>query len=93
MLLSLLFSHNWFYATPFLVSLDMKIFPPEKEKKTGKKIVDKRRAWAIARGDRDRATLGPFKPNYTEDSDLYENLLIQVDRVALEIVDSFKRRG
>ena len=61
------------------------------EKKTGKKIVDKRRAWAIAVGDRDRATLGPYLPNYTEDSDLYAILLLQVDRVALGIVDSFMR--
>jgi len=62
------------------------------EKKTGKKIVDKRRAWAIAIGDRDRATVGPYLPNYTEDSDLYANLLLQVDIVALGIVDSFMRR-
>jgi len=61
------------------------------EKKAGKVIVDKRRAWAIARGD--RATLGPFLPNYREDSDLYVNLLMQVERVGLDIVDRFKRRG
>jgi 2-hydroxy-3-keto-5-methylthiopentenyl-1-phosphate phosphatase len=59
----------------------------------GKKIVDKRRAWAIARGNRDRVTLGPYKPDFTKDSDLYVNLLLQVDRVALDIVDSFMRRG
>ena len=62
------------------------------EQNVGKKIVDKRRAWALARGDRDRAILGPFLPDYREGSDLYVNLLLQIDRVALEIIDSFKRR-
>lgn len=57
----------------------------------GKKYVDKWRAWAIARGD--RATLGPFKPDYTEDSDLYVNLRMQVERVGLDIADRFMRRG
>ena len=61
------------------------------EKKGSREIVDKGRAWAIARGD--RATLGPFRPNYTKDSDLYINLQIQVERVGLEILDRFKRRG
>jgi 2-hydroxy-3-keto-5-methylthiopentenyl-1-phosphate phosphatase len=63
------------------------------EKKAGNEIVDKRRAWAIACGDRDRATLGPYRPDYTKDSDMYVNLLLQVERVALEIVDSYMRRG
>lgn len=62
------------------------------EKKSGNKIVDKRRAWAIARGDRDRATLGPYQPDYTKGSDLYVNLLLQVELIALKIVDSFRRR-
>jgi len=61
------------------------------QKKGDKLIVDKRRAWSIARGD--RATLGPFLPNYREDSDLYVNLQMQVERVGLEIYDRFKRRG
>lgn len=60
-------------------------------KERGKLYVDKWRAWAIARGD--RATLGPFRPNYTEDSDLYVNLQMQVERVGLEITDRFRRRG
>jgi len=59
-------------------------------RKAGKVIVDKRRAWAIARGE--RATLGPFLPDYREDSDLYINLLLQVERVGLDIADKFKRR-
>ena len=62
------------------------------DKKGSNKIVDKRRAWAIARGDRDRATLGPYRPDYTKNSDLYTNLLLQIERVALEIVDTFMRR-
>lgn len=37
------------------------------QKKGGKLIVDNRRAWAIARGE--RGTLGPFLPDYTEGSD------------------------
>ena len=60
-------------------------------KERGKLYVDKWRAWAIARGD--RATLGPFRPNYMEDSDLYVNLQMQVERVGLEITDRFRRRG
>jgi len=60
-------------------------------RKAGKVIADKWRAWAIARGD--RATLGPFLPDYTEDSDLCVNLRLQVERVGLDIADSFKRRG
>jgi len=61
------------------------------QKKASKVIVDKQRAWAIARGD--RATLGPFLPNYREDSDLYVNRQMQVERVGLDINDRFKRRG
>jgi len=61
------------------------------DRKAEKKIVDKRRAWAIARGD--RATLGPFTPDYRASSDLYINLQMQVERVGLDIVDRFKRRG
>jgi 2-hydroxy-3-keto-5-methylthiopentenyl-1-phosphate phosphatase len=61
------------------------------QKKGDKLIVDKRRAWSIARGD--RATLGPFLPNYREGSDLYVNLQMQVERIGLEIYDRFKRRG
>jgi len=60
-------------------------------KKAGKVILDKWRAWAIARGD--RTTLGPFLPDYTEHSDLYVNLQMQVERVGLDIADRFKRRG
>jgi phosphoglycolate phosphatase-like HAD superfamily hydrolase len=54
-------------------------------------IVDKRRAWAIARGE--RATLGPFNPDYTESSDLYTNLVLQIERVGLDIYDESKRKG
>lgn len=61
------------------------------QKKAGKVILDKWRAWAIARGD--RATLGPFKPDYGEDSDLYINLQMQVERVGLDTTDRFRRRG
>lgn len=55
----------------------------------GKVVVDKRRAWAIARGE--RSTLGPFRPNYEENSDLCENLKLQIERVGLEISDATKR--
>jgi len=61
------------------------------EKKANKATVDKWRAWAIARGD--RATLGPFVPDYRESSDLYINLQMQVERVGLDIADRFKRRS
>jgi phosphoglycolate phosphatase-like HAD superfamily hydrolase len=54
-------------------------------------IVDKRRAWAIARGE--RATLGPFQPDYRENSDLYVNLVLQIERVGLDISDAFKRKS
>ena len=54
----------------------------------GKGVVDKRRAWAIARGE--RSTLGPFRPNYEETSDLCENLKLQIERVGLEISDATK---
>ena len=56
----------------------------------GNMLVDKNRAWAIARGD--RITLGPFQPNYNEDADLYINLRMEVERAGLEIYDKFKRR-
>ncbi len=52
-------------------------------RKDGKTIVDKRRAWAIARGE--RATLGPFQPDYRENSDLCVNLRLQLERVGLDI--------
>ena len=51
--------------------------------------IDKLRAWAIAKGE--RTTLGPFKPNYTKDSDLYLNLQMQLERVGLDITDRFRR--
>jgi len=60
-------------------------------KEGGRLIVDKWRAWAIARGE--RTTLGPFRPDYREESDLYVNLRLQVERVGLDIADKFKRRG
>jgi hypothetical protein len=59
-------------------------------KKHGQVLVDKRRAWAIAKGE--RTTLGPFSPNYEENSDLYINLRMQVERVGLDIYDEFQRR-
>jgi hypothetical protein len=55
----------------------------------GKVIVDNTRSWATARGD--RVTLGPFSPNYREDSDLYVNLKMQLEIVGLDIADRFKR--
>jgi phosphoglycolate phosphatase-like HAD superfamily hydrolase len=58
-------------------------------KEAGQVIVDNTRAWAIAKGD--RVTLGPFRPNYEEDSDLYVNLRLQVERVGLDITDKDKR--
>lgn len=54
-------------------------------------IVDKRRAWAIARGE--RATLGPFLPDYRENSDLHTNLVLQIERVGLDISNEFKRKS
>ena len=60
----------------------------------GNVSIDQHRAWAIAKGE--RATLGPFKPNYVEDSDLYANLQMQVERVGLDITAharSMVRRG
>jgi phosphoserine phosphatase len=53
-------------------------------------LVDTNRAWAIAKGD--RATLGPFQPNYRKASDLYINLTMQIEHVGLGIYDAFKRR-
>lgn len=61
------------------------------QKKAGKVILDKWRTWAIARGD--RATLGPFLPDYRENSGLSINLQMQVERVGLDITDRFRRRG
>jgi 2-hydroxy-3-keto-5-methylthiopentenyl-1-phosphate phosphatase len=58
-------------------------------RKGDKVIVDKKRAWAIAKGE--RTTLGPFQPNYEENSDLYTNLKLQIERVGLDILDSTKR--
>lgn len=58
-------------------------------RKGDKVIVDKKRAWAIAKGE--RTTLGPFQPNYEENSDLYTILKLQIERVGLDILDSKKR--
>jgi hypothetical protein len=58
-------------------------------RKSGKITVDKKRAWAIARGE--RTTLGPFQPDYRETSDLYVNLIVQIERVGLDIADAAKR--
>ena len=62
----------------------------KKRTKTGEVLVDRNRAWAIAKGD--RATLGPFQPIYRRNSDLYINLKLQIEHVGLEIYDAFKRR-
>jgi phosphoserine phosphatase len=62
----------------------------KKRTKTGEVLVDRNRAWAIAKGE--RATLGPFQPIYHQNSDLYINLKLQIERVGLEIYDAFKRR-
>jgi 2-hydroxy-3-keto-5-methylthiopentenyl-1-phosphate phosphatase len=61
------------------------------DERAGDVIIDKRRAWAIARGD--RVTLGPFLPDYRKGSSLYVILQMQVERVGLDIFDRFKRRG
>lgn len=61
------------------------------EKRAGGMIVDKKRAWAIAKGE--RATLGPYRPDYRENSDLCVNLKMQIERIGLDIADEFKRRG
>ncbi|MGD0978041.1 MAG: hypothetical protein ABR962_02750 [Candidatus Bathyarchaeia archaeon] len=61
------------------------------EKKAEELVVDKWRAWAIAKGE--RATLGPYLPEYGEGTDLYVNLRLQVERVALDISDRSKRVG
>ncbi len=52
-------------------------------------MVDKRRAWAIARGE--RTTLGPYHPDYTENSDLYDILKLEIERIGLDISDTAKR--
>lgn len=62
----------------------------KKRTKAGEVLVDRNRAWAIAKGD--RATLGPFQPIYRKDSDLYINLRLQIEHVGLETYDAFKRR-
>ena len=56
----------------------------------GHVTVDKTRAWAIAKGE--RATLGPFNPDYQRGSDLYRNLEMQIERIGLDIWDSHYRR-
>jgi hypothetical protein len=63
----------------------------KKSTREGDVLVDKNRAWAIAKGE--RTTLGPFQPDYRRASDLYVNLRMQVERIALEICDVFRRRG
>lgn len=52
-------------------------------------VVDKRRAWAIAKGE--RTTLGPYHPDYCENSDLYDILKLQIERIGLDISDATKR--
>lgn len=59
------------------------------QKKAGKVIVDNARSWAMTRGD--RVTLGPYLPIYIESSDLYVNLRMQVEIVALDIADRYRR--
>ena len=61
-----------------------------KYKRKGGLIVDKNRAWAIAKGE--RITLGPFPPDYRKESALYINLKMQVERIGLDIYDSYLRR-
>jgi hypothetical protein len=51
--------------------------------------VDKRRAWAIARGE--RTTLGPYHPDYSENSNLYDILKLEIERIGLDISDATKR--
>ena len=58
-------------------------------RKADKTIVDKRRAWAIAKGE--RTTLGPFQPDYRDNSDLCINLKLQIERVGLDISIAAKR--
>ncbi len=52
-------------------------------------VVDNRRAWAIARGE--RTTLGPYHPDYRENSDLYDMLKLEIERIGLDISDAAKR--
>jgi len=52
-------------------------------------IVDTKRAWAIARGE--RTTLGPYHPDYSENSDLYDILKLEIERIGLDISDAAKR--
>ena len=58
-------------------------------RKGGAIVVDNRRAWAIARGE--RTTLGPYHPDYTENSDLYDILKLEIERIGLDISDAYKR--
>ena len=39
----------------------------------------------------ERTILGPFQPDYSETSDLYVNLKLQIERVGLDISDAAKR--
>jgi phosphoserine phosphatase len=59
--------------------------------KEGELIVDKTKAWAIAKGE--RATVGPYLPEYRNGDNLFINLKIQIERAGLEIYTAFKRRG
>jgi len=59
------------------------------QKKKDNILIDKRRAWAFAKGS--RQTLGPYLPTYEENSDLYQILKFQVERIGFDIVDAFAR--
>jgi phosphoserine phosphatase len=52
-------------------------------------LVDNRREWAIARGD--RKTLGPYRPSYKEEDDLCLNLKLQLSAIGFTIYDAYKR--
>jgi phosphoserine phosphatase len=52
-------------------------------------LVDNRREWAIARGD--RRTLGPYRPCYGDDDDLYLNLKLQISHIGFTIYDTYIR--
>ncbi len=56
----------------------------------GEIYVDKERAWSITKGK--RTDIGPFIPNYTDGESLYENLKLEVEKIALRIHGDYLRR-
>ena len=52
-------------------------------------VLTTKRAWAISRGE--RSTLGPYHPDYSENSNLYDILKLEIERIGLDISDAAKR--